>query len=40
MCLDASLVEATAVMSRLLSNEAFLAQLARARQEYARLRLQ
>ena len=37
---DASLVEATAVMSRLLSNEAFLAQLARARQEYARLRRQ
>jgi acid phosphatase (class A) len=35
---DASLVEATAVMSRLLSNDAFLAQLARAREEYARSR--
>ena len=33
--IDASLVEATAVMSRLLSNEAFMAQLARAREEYA-----
>lgn len=32
---DASLIEATAVMSRLHSNEAFLAQLARARKEYA-----
>jgi acid phosphatase (class A) len=32
---DASLIEATAIMSRLMSNEAFLAQLARARKEYA-----
>lgn len=32
---DASQIEATAIMSRLLSNEAFLAQLARARKEYA-----
>ena len=35
---DASLVEATAVMSRLLSNAAFLEQLEKARKEYARLR--
>ena len=35
---DASLVEATAVMSRLLSNDAFLEQLEKARKEYARLR--
>lgn len=34
---DASLIEATAIMSRLLSNKAFLAQLARARKEYAAL---
>ena len=33
--IDAALVEATAVMCRLLSNEAFQAQLARAREEYA-----
>lgn len=33
---EASLIEATAIMSRLLSNESFLAQLARAREEYAR----
>ena len=32
---DASLVEATAIMSRLLSNEAFMAQLSRAREEFA-----
>ena len=35
---DASLVEATAIMSRLLSNAAFLEQLEKARREYARLR--
>ena len=35
---DASLVEATAIMSRLLSNAAFLEQLEKARKEYARLR--
>ena len=35
---DASLVEATAVMSRLLSNAAFLEQLEKARKEYARLK--
>jgi len=35
---DASLVEATAVMSRLMSNEAFIEQLKKARIEYARLR--
>lgn len=35
---DASLVEATVVMSRLLSNAAFLEQLEKARKEYARLR--
>ncbi len=35
---DASLVEATAVMSRLMSNEAFTEQLKKARIEYARLR--
>ena len=35
---DASLVEATVVMSRLLSNTAFLEQLEKARREYARLR--
>jgi uncharacterized protein YjiK len=34
---DASLVEATAIMSRLLSNAAFLEQLEKARREYARL---
>jgi uncharacterized protein YjiK len=33
--IDAALVEATAVMCRLMSNEAFQAQLARARKEYA-----
>ena len=32
---DTALIEATAIMSRLMSNEAFLAQLARARREYA-----
>ena len=36
--IDASLVEATAVMSRLLCNAAFLEQLEKARREYARLR--
>jgi uncharacterized protein YjiK len=36
--IDASLVEATAVMSRLLSNAAFQEQLEKARREYARLR--
>lgn len=36
--IDASLVEATAIMSRLLSNAAFLEQLEKARREYARLR--
>jgi acid phosphatase (class A) len=36
--IDASLVEATAMMSRLLSNAAFLEQLEKARKEYARLR--
>ena len=36
--IEASLVEATAVMSRLLSNTAFLAQLTRAREEYARMK--
>lgn len=35
---DASLVEATAIMSRLLSNAAFLEQLEKARKEYARLK--
>ena len=35
---DASLVEATAIMSRLLSNADFMAQLEKARKEYARLR--
>ena len=35
---DASLVEATALMSRLMSNAAFLEQLEKARKEYARLR--
>lgn len=35
---DASLVEATAVMSKLLSNENFLEQLKKARKEYASLR--
>ena len=35
---DASLVEATALMSRLQSNAAFLEQLEKARKEYARLR--
>ncbi len=33
--IDASLIEATAIMSRLLSNEAFLTQLSRAREEFA-----
>ena len=33
--IDAALVEATAVMCRLMSNKAFQAQLARAREEYA-----
>lgn len=33
--IDAALVEATAMMCRLMSNEAFQAQLARAREEYA-----
>ena len=36
--IDASLVEATAIMSRLQSNAAFLEQLEKARKEYARLR--
>lgn len=36
--IDASLIEATAIMSRLLSNAAFLEQLERARKEYARLK--
>ena len=36
--IDASLVEASAMMSRLMSNAAFLAQLEKARKEYARLR--
>lgn len=36
--IDASLVEATAVMSRLQSNAAFRKQLKKARREYARLR--
>ena len=36
--IDASLVEATAIMSRLLSNAAFLEQLEKARKEYARLK--
>ena len=36
--IDASLVEATAVMSRLLSNAAFLEQLEKARKEYAHIR--
>ena len=36
--IDASLVEATAVMSKLLSNEDFLEQLGKARKEYASLR--
>lgn len=35
---EASLIEATAVMSRLLSNATFLEQLEKARREYARLR--
>ena len=35
--IDASLVEATAIMSRLLSNAAFLEQLDKARKEYALL---
>lgn len=35
---EASLIEATALMSRLLSNEQFLAQLERARREYAQLK--
>ena len=35
---DASLIMATAVMSRLLSNEAFLEQLKKAREEYALMR--
>lgn len=35
---EASLVEATVVMSRLLTNAAFLEQLEKARKEYARLR--
>lgn len=35
---DASLIEATAVMSRLHSNQAFLQQLARAREEYETIR--
>ena len=35
---EASLVEATALMSRLMSNAAFLEQLEKARKEYARLR--
>ena len=35
---EASLVEATAIMSRLLSNAAFLEQLEKARKEYARLK--
>ena len=35
---NASLVEATALMSRLMSNAAFLEQLEKARKEYARLR--
>ena len=35
--IDASLVEATVIMSRLLSNTAFTAQLKEARKEYARL---
>lgn len=35
---DASLVEATVVMSRMMSNAAFLEQLEKARKEYARLR--
>lgn len=36
--IDASLVEATAIMSRLLSNAAFLEQLEKARCEYAHMR--
>ena len=36
--IDASLVEATVVMNRLMSNAAFLEQLEKARKEYARLR--
>jgi len=36
--IDASLVEATAIMSRLLTNAAFLEQLEKARKEYACLR--
>lgn len=36
--IDASLVEATAVMSRLMCNKAFTKQLKKARKEYARLR--
>ena len=36
--IDASLVEATAVMSKLLSNDDFLEQLEKARKEYASLR--
>ena len=36
--IDASLVEATAIMSRLLSNAAFLEQLDKARKEYANKR--
>ena len=36
--IDASLIEASAMMSRLMSNAAFLAQLEKARKEYARLR--
>lgn len=35
---EASLIEATAVMSRLLSNKDFQEQLAKAREEYARIR--
>ena len=35
---DASLIEATAIMSRLMSNAAFLEQLDKARKEYARMR--
>ena len=32
--IEASLVEATAIMSRLLSNEAFMKQLSKAKEEY------
>lgn len=36
--IEASLIEANAIMCRLHSNEAFLAQLSRARKEYAEMR--